>query len=191
MIMYAGPIFLSISQHHGLDTHITSANVATVLAALIAASVAVLGYAWQQRAARRRDRGQVYAEAIRAVEDYSEGPYRILRKDGTVVARREITQHLSDVKSRIAFYNALMETAPPAIASAWKAYADAARTEAGPQMTEAWHKPPMKKDSDVPIGTPLPREATDSARDVLLAAVREDQSTFWTRRAITRKQRSA
>jgi hypothetical protein len=33
-----------------------------------------------------------------------ECPYRIMRKDGSSEARREITQHVSDVKSRISFH---------------------------------------------------------------------------------------
>jgi hypothetical protein len=82
--------------------------IGAVVAALIAAGVAVRAYRAQQRAARRQERATFYAEAVRAVEDYMEAPYRILRKDGSHESRRAITQHISDVKSRIAFYTGWM-----------------------------------------------------------------------------------
>jgi hypothetical protein len=48
-----------------------------VLAALIAVVVAVIGYRAMQWTARRERLASGYAEALRAVEDYLEGPYRI------------------------------------------------------------------------------------------------------------------
>ena len=49
-----------------------------------------------------------YADEVQVVEDHMEGPYRILRKDGSSTARRDITQHISEVKSRISFYTGWM-----------------------------------------------------------------------------------
>lgn len=105
-----------------------------------------------------------------------ECPYRILRKDGSSEARREITQHVSDVKSRIGFYTgwiAIHGTAE--VRAAYDAFVTAAQREAGPQMTAAWETKPVKKDKDVPLRTsPLPRAATDAARTHLLAVLRAD-----------------
>jgi hypothetical protein len=41
-------------------------------------------------------------------------------------------------------------------------------------MTAAWHEKPVKREKDVPIGTPLPRRATDTARAALLAVLKAD-----------------
>jgi hypothetical protein len=41
-------------------------------------------------------------------------------------------------------------------------------------MTAAWHAKPVKKDENVPIGTPLPRIATDAARAHLLRVLKSD-----------------
>ena len=105
-----------------------------------------------------------------------ECPYRILRKDGSSDARREITQHISDVKSRIAFYTgwiAIHGTAQ--VRAAYDAFVTAAQQEAGPQMTAAWEIKPVKKDKDVPLRTPpLRRAATDAARTHLLAVLKAD-----------------
>lgn len=105
-----------------------------------------------------------------------EGPYRILRKDGSSAARREITQHISDVKSRISFYTGWMAIhGTTEVRAAYDAFVTAAQREAGPQMTAAWDNPPVKKDKDVPLRTsPLPRTATDEARARLLKILKAD-----------------
>ena len=149
--------------------------IGAVVAALIAAGVAVRAYKAQQREIRRQERATFYAEAVRAVEDYMEAPYRILRKDGSHEARRAITQHVSDVKSRIAFYTGWMAIhGTDQVRAAYDAFVTAAQREAGAQMTAAWRQKPVKRDKDVPIGSSLPRAATDTARSALLAALRAD-----------------
>lgn len=160
--------------------------VATLLAALlallgalltagIAAVVAVRTYKTQQREARRQERARIYAEAVRAVEDYMESPYRIRRRDGTATARREITQRISDVKSQISFYTGWMAIyAEDELHAAYMKYYEAARSEAGGQMTAAWHSKPTRRDQDVPVGAPLSRAATDAARAQLLEAMKRD-----------------
>ncbi|MBN1093457.1 hypothetical protein JKP75_13315 [Blastococcus sp. TML/M2B] len=150
--------------------------LATVIVGIVAAVVAVNAYKTQQREARRQEKAKFYAEAVRAVEDYMEAPYRILRKDGSAEARREITQHISDVKSRISFYTGWMEIhGTTAVCSAYRDFVAASQREAGPQMTAAWSAKPVKKDKDVPLRTaPLPRTATDAARDTLVTAMHDD-----------------
>lgn len=145
--------------------------VATLIVGIVAAIIAVKAYKTQQQETRRQQTARFYADAVQAVEDYMEGPYRILRKDGSSAARREITQHISDVKSRISFYTGWMAIYGTAqVCAAYDAFVTAAQREAGPQMTAAWEVPPIKKDKDVPLRTsPLPRTATDAARTHLLA----------------------
>ena len=79
-----------------------------LIAAGIAARAAVNGYRTQQQEGRRQQRATFYAEAVRAVEDYAEAPYRIRRKDGSAEAHRQLTQHVCDIKSRNSFYTAWM-----------------------------------------------------------------------------------
>lgn len=144
-----------------------------MLAAVIAATVAVNAYKAQQREARRQEKATYHAEAVRAVEDFAEAPYRIRRRDGSAQARREVTQHISDIKSRISFYSAWMAIhGSDSGATAYAGFVCTAQTEAGRQMTTAWRARPTRKDKDVPIGSPLPRVATDLARATLLAAMR-------------------
>ncbi len=152
--------------------------VGATLAATIAAAVAVKAYRTQQREQRRQERARFYADAVQAVEDYAECPYRIRRRDGTAQARREITQHISDVKSRISFYTAWMTiNANDDVRTAYDTFVRTAASEAGRQMTAAWLAPPTKRDRDVSIGTALPRTATDTARAQLLDAMKNDFAT--------------
>jgi Tfp pilus assembly protein PilE len=150
--------------------------IATVIVGIVAAVVAVKAYRNQQQETRRQQTAAFYAEAVRAVEDYMECPYRILRKDGSSEARREITQHISDVKSRISFYAGWMAIhGNTQVRGAYDAFVTAAKRDAGPQMTAAWETKPVKKDKDVPLHTsPLPRTATDTARTHLLAVLKAD-----------------
>ncbi len=149
--------------------------LAAMAAAVIAATAAVRAYKTQQAETRRQQKATFYAEAVRAVEDYMEAPYRIRRRDGSAAARRELTQHLSDVKSRISFYTAWMAIhGTAAVAAAYDAFVLAARAEAGQQMTTAWRNKPTKKDRDVPLGSALPRARTGAARAALLAAMKAD-----------------
>ncbi|GAA2999668.1 hypothetical protein [Actinokineospora diospyrosa] len=149
---------------------------ATLVVGTVAATVAVRVYKAQQKEQRRQAKAEFYAEAVRAVEDYMECPYRILRKDGSAAARREITQHISDVKSRISFYTALLAIhGTPEVRAAYDTFVAAAQREAGPQMTAAWDTKPVKKDTGVPLRTaPLPRVVTDVARAGLLNTLKDD-----------------
>lgn len=143
--------------------------------ALIAAALAVWGYFWQQGLSRRERRADIYGEAIRAVEDYLEAPYRILRKDGSSQVRQSVTQHISDVKSRISYYTALLELhCPQRVAAAYVDFVRTAQAEAGVQMTAAWKSPPITDDSQVPLGMSLGRDSCDLARKVAIDAMAED-----------------
>lgn len=159
----------------GLSVDNWSTIATGVFAALVAASVAVVGYARQQRAARQAQRTTVYAQALQAVEDYMEGPYRIRRRDGSAATRQLLTESLSDVKSRINFHQSWLSLhASKDLADAYTAFVQAAQREAGAQMTSAWRAAPTRKDRDVPLGVPYKRQASDLAKGEVLDLMRRD-----------------
>jgi hypothetical protein len=155
-----------------LFDHFTWDHAATLLAATIGAgiavAVAVLTYLSSQRTARRERQAAVYAEALRSVEDYLEGPYRIRRRgkgEGP-----EITRWISDVKSRNNYYQGLLRLhGPVEVADAFDAFVAAAIREAGPQMTDAWHQPRRRRDRDMPLGEAYPRTDADEAKKIVIA----------------------
>jgi len=148
---------------------------AAIIAALVAAFAAIWVYYRQQSASRRDGRATIYAEALRAVEDYLEGPYRIRRRDGSAQARLDVTSRLSDVKSAMSFYCAWLEVnAPKDVVEKYRQYVEAAQREAGAQMTAAWAAPTTTRDCDVPLGKLFDRQASDAARAAVIHAMRAD-----------------
>jgi len=152
-----------------------SVIAAGVVAASIAAIAALLGYAYQKRATRQDQRAAVYATAIQAVEAYLEAPYRILRRDGSDSTRHELTRQISDIKSDIEYHRTLLRLhGSTRVADAYDSFAEAARADAGPAMTSAWHQAPTEADFEVPLGTALNRDRADIARVAVVDAMRFD-----------------
>lgn len=147
----------------------------TLLAAAIAAVVATVGYIVQRKATRRSEAADLYANAIGAVEAYLEGPYRIRRKTKDAANWSAISSALSDCKTAVSHYQALLQLhAPKAVADAYDEFVDAALREAGPKMTEAWSMPPLKRPRDVPLGAGYSRTESDAKRVELVEAMSTD-----------------
>lgn len=152
-----------------------SDGAATIAAALIAAMVAVTGYFIQQQIVRRERRARAYSEAVRAVEDYMEAPFLILRRDGSIATQRQITDHISDIQSRIAYHQAELSIyASSEIAAGYSDLVRAARHEAGTAMTDAWNTKPTKRGHSVPLGRRFSRERSDTALNRLVSLMRND-----------------
>lgn len=148
-------------------------GIATVIAALLAAIVAIIGYSIQQGLARKERRAVIYGEALRAVEDYLEAPYLILRRDGSASARQSITTHISDVQSRLSYYCALLDIhAHSEISTAYQALVSSARAEASKTMSAAWRGRPTRQDKGVPIASRYDRSRSDDARRAYIVAIK-------------------
>jgi hypothetical protein len=140
-------------------------GIATLIAAGIAALVVVVGYFVQQAIARAAKRSDLYARAMQAIEDYVEGPYVVRRRDGSAAARLSTTRQLSEVQSRLRYFeSALTQDAPTSLSRAYAELVATARLEAGSQMSEAWRSRPTRRDRDVPLVKPMPQPRTDLAK---------------------------
>ncbi|MFS2241243.1 hypothetical protein [Microbacterium sp. OR16] len=146
---------------------------ATILAGLLAAAVAVAGYAWQQRQSRADKRAIMYSEALRAVEDYAEAPYIVRRRSGKD-ARSIVSAQISEIQSRLAMSCALLEiSANRHIAEAYKNLVVTTRRVAGAAMSAAWRGPRIRRDSNLPGHAPYDRSAIDNARAAYLDTLRK------------------
>jgi hypothetical protein len=155
----------------------TWAQTAAVLAGVIAVagglvSVA-LTYNLNQRAARRERQTNVFAEALTAIEDYAEMPYRIRRRPGTPGTRHELTEQISQIQSRIAFHQAWLSIEKPSVARSYETLVQAVKTQAGNQMKQAWLEPTTTEDAQVSLGTGYPRDEINAARGQCVEAMRE------------------
>ena len=150
-------------------------------AALLAGAVAVVGalisvavtYGLNQRAARRERQAKLFAEALAAIEDYAELPYRVRRRPHTPEGRHELTEQVSRIQSRIAFHQAWISLEAPDVASFYNDLVRAAKTQAGKQMSEAWLTPAITKDAQVNLGVPYPRDEINAARVQCVEAMRQ------------------
>jgi hypothetical protein len=148
---------------------ITGDGVATICAALLGASVVVAGYFVQRSIARQADLGELYASAVSALDDYLEAPYRVRRRDGSAATRTAITNHISEIQSRLAHSDALlMQRAPLAVGRAFRAAVGAARVEAGRHMRDAWVRSPTRRDRDVSMTSGLSMPQSQAARQKLI-----------------------
>lgn len=127
----------------------------------------------QQKENRRQERAKAYAEAVLAVEDYLETPYRIRRRSGSGEHRWHLTESISEIQSRINFHKGWLRiNASADVYDAYVEFIKAAKEEAGEQMTAAWNGPVTKKDRQVPLGTGLPQPKSAAAKEVVLTAMK-------------------
>lgn len=145
---------------------------AIIIAGLLAAAIAVFGYAWQQGQSRADSRAVTYSEALRAVEDYAEAPYLVRRRNGRE-ARAVVSTQISEIQSRLRLYCALLEiSASKEVATSYAKLVRAVRLEAGAEMSVAWRSRRIRRDRDVPGRTPYEHPKIDSARQAYLNAIR-------------------
>jgi hypothetical protein len=145
---------------------LTGDGVATIVAALIAAAAAIVAYRWERNRLRKERRAVLYSEALRTVEEYVEMPYRVLRRDGAASTRTALTNQMSDIQARLAYYSSLLVMQAPArVSDSYKELVRAARAEAGRQVSEAWKARPLRRDDQVPRGAAqaLRRSSVDDA----------------------------
>ena len=148
---------------------LTGDGVATILAAVIAALVVAVGYAIQQKWTRQARQAILYGDAIQAVHDYLELPYRVRRRDGGGTARMAVTSHASDVQSRVSYHVTLLRIhAPKKISRAYLDLVIAAKAEAGPQMSAAWVGKPTRRDHGVPLRERYRHPRSDAAMEQVI-----------------------
>jgi hypothetical protein len=150
----------------------TTALLVPVIAIVGAALTALLTYALNQRSARRERRARAFGEALSVIEDYAELPYRIRRRTGTVEVRRELTEEVSRIYSRLAFHQALMDIEAPAVGAAYRLLANEAKAEVGVQMKAAWQKPLRTTDAEMNLEQHYDRRRVDVARDHCVTTMR-------------------
>lgn len=156
-------------------------GIATIVAAILAAAIALIGYSIQQSTTRKERRATIYSEALRAVEDYLEAPYLVRRRDGSNGSRQNVTTQISEIQSRLSYYCALLDLhAHTQISNAYSELVRTARSEAGPAMSAAWKTRPTTKDKNVPLGQRFERTRSDAARRAVIAAIRRhDGRRMW------------
>lgn len=155
-------------------------NGATLLAALIAVAGVVIGFGVTSAQSRRERRAQTYADSVKAVSEYLEGPYRVARCHNNAAERAALSTDISAIQARIDAHTVLLRLhATAAVADAYDSYVRAARVEAGRQMTAEWNKPPAKKHRDMNMLQPFDRASSSADRKKVIEAMERDLGRRW------------
>ncbi|MGW7406815.1 hypothetical protein ACWGI9_24360 [Streptomyces sp. NPDC054833] len=151
----------------------TWAQTAGLIVPCIALFGAFLTYALNQRAVRKERRAKTFAEALTAVEEYLEMPYRIRRRpESSPAVRQRLTDEVSGLLARMAFHQAWLQIEASAVAGPYTTLVATARAEAGAQMSLAWQQAPITADGGMNLGTPYPRDRSNAARAACIEVMR-------------------
>lgn len=150
----------------------TAALLAGVIAVAGAVVTVALTYGLNQRAVRRERQSSAFAEALAAIEDYAELPYRIRRRPGTSSAQYELTEQISQIQSRIAFHQAWLSIEAPIVAESYADLVQVTKAQAGEQMKDAWLESAATKDAQANLGVAYERDKINAARVQCIDAMR-------------------
>ena len=115
--------------------------------------MALLVLAGNQYQVRKDRLRKDFAEALAAVERYTELPYRVLRRqDSTPEVRGRIADQVHEVQQDILFHKSWVRIQSSEVADIYDALLGAMREEAGVAMTQAWNTAPITRDEDMPLG---------------------------------------
>jgi hypothetical protein len=148
-----------------------------LIAAIVAAFVALLGYWLTNRAKQLDAKAKAYADALSAIEAYKSLPYRISRritdpKDRTTTDPEDEAhlQHLvGDVQRDIAFYRRRLALESATVGLAFEALANKVMSQGGENRRKAWSE--MADPATFSSGYEYRDELE---QDVCLAAMRKD-----------------
>jgi hypothetical protein len=158
-------------------TAVQTVTIATAVIAVLGVAATILTTSAR---ARREHLIGLYADALSAVANYLEGPYRIRRKDGTTAHRNTISAGISDVKASIDHSQTLLRLhARRGVADAYDNFVAAARVDAGQQMHEAWKLPAITEDEDVNLHVAYDRTLSDKYRTHVVKVMQADLARRW------------
>lgn len=153
----------------------TWAQTTALIVPFVALFGAFLTYALNQRAVRKERRARTFAEALTAVEEYLEMPYRIRRRpESSSAVRQQLTDEVSGLLARMTFHQAWLQIEASVVAGPYSALVAAARAEAGAQMSRAWQQPPIAFDSGMNLGAAYPRDRSNEARAACIEVMRRE-----------------
>jgi hypothetical protein len=151
----------------------TWAQTAALIVPCMALAGAVLTYALNQRAARKERRAKTFAEALTAVEEYLEMPYRIRRRpESSAAVRQQLTDEVSGLLARMTFHQAWLQIEASSVSGPYATLVATARAEAGAQMSLAWQQPPIATDIGMNLGAAYPRDRSNEVRAACIEVMR-------------------
>jgi hypothetical protein len=158
----------------------TPAAIATLIAAVVAGLVAVVGIWINGLRADRSRRRELYARGLAATLAYREFPYAIRRRraDAPGEERVRLSEALREVQQELAYCEAWMRTEPSGrVTTEYRNLVEKTRDVAGSYMHEAWESDPLEVDAGMNVPD-IDYTALVSFEEAYLDAVKDDLS-WW------------
>jgi hypothetical protein len=142
------------------------------------------------RESRRSRTSDLFSEALDAIHEYQELPYRIRRRsDVSQMTPGELSSHAGDVQLLLDKYVTKLSFLDANVGAAYRELVVAARRESGAHMTTAWQQPRIKSDADMVLGNAFPRTQADGARERCTTVMQEHLDDPARRQRLRRKRR--
>jgi hypothetical protein len=168
-------------------SNVTSA--VALVGIMVTAVVAVFGYVHASRTARKERVAHEFAEALKAVGDYQDLPFRTRRRAGSdSETRAAIADRVSDIHSRLDFYSGWLHVMTPSVAGVYDELVAAARREASVHVKTAWTEPLITTDEgmNLGLGSVYVYPETDALKARCITAMRQYLRPSWHPRRRTR-----
>jgi hypothetical protein len=147
---------------------------AALITGIVAGLVAVMGFLFNQIANRRERKSKVYAEALTALKEYTELPFRIRRRASSSGDTRAVLgEKISDVLSQLGFYYAWLQIDSYEVGMAYQDLVDQTKRFGGRYRAAAWKGPLIARDEDATLAQTYRIDNGPELDNCLLAMRRE------------------
>jgi hypothetical protein len=141
---------------------------------ILAAVVAILGYAITNAMNRIERRSKIYADAMLALVQFENLPFRIRRRSDSSDATRTIVgQRVRDVQEALFYHTVLLRLASPRVGAAFKALVEKTREKGVRYRHDAWTLPPARSDADMSLEIRYDYKNKDELDECILLMQRE------------------
>jgi hypothetical protein len=170
----------SAARSGGVADFTTTVLAPAVVAAIISATVVLVGLWISGRRAEVVRKRELFAKAFEATVGYREFAYAIRRRrhDQPAAERVRLSEAIRETQQQLAFYSAWIEIESPHVAGAYDELVLQTRQMAGQYMRDAWNERAPRRDSQVNIPGGLDYTTLRPFEQRYLAAVRDHLSPW-------------
>lgn len=141
---------------------------------ILAAVVAILGYTITNAMNRIERRSKIYADAMLALVQFENLPFRIRRRSDSSDATRTIVgQRVRDVQEALFYHTVLLRLASPRVGAAFKALVEKTREKGVRYRHDARTLPPATSDADMSLVISYDYETKDELDECIVLMQRE------------------
>jgi hypothetical protein len=170
-----------------LEVEMSTSNWILLLTSISAVIVALIGYLLNQVAVRNERRGRVYAEALSAVFEFQELPYRIRKRTSNEDSSAIIAQKISDAFVRLDFYRVLLFLESTTVGMAYVDLAYQTQAQGDGYRADAWQHAAAAQGLDFHFAEHVYRCDNRPERDLCLLAMQREMRLINVRRKSTER----